>query len=305
MAQNLPLELISQVAECLHSNDYPLSQYTVVCRQWQAAFEPFIYSSLTIYSEDVENMEAYGDAREVHSKLEKVWGTEFYYPPLPDWCLGDNQEIKKPKRALSLSQFTTLISGASSIRQAWIHYLKYRIVVPFLIEDWKAVKGEHYSYKNPVREANDKAFESGIIGLFKVLSSWSKSHHVSLELSLFGCEVYGEPCTQGYSDAGENEWYYTNGRSTAVQPYRACFPLNNASGLSSAPCISQLLFLNESYRNGANRNHRIWAGTIFQIIVCCPTITELELDLNEYTRPDHEGLMLQRRQGNKPCIVFA
>ncbi|KAJ9296100.1 hypothetical protein DTO271G3_5675 [Paecilomyces variotii] len=208
MTRNLPFEVISLIAECLHSDDCPLAQYTVVCRQWQAAFEPFIYSNLTVYSEEVEDSEAHSDVREVHKELGELWGTEFYYPPLPDWYSIASQTMKKKtKKPLSLSRFAHLISGTGTVRRGWVRYVKYQIVVPYLIEDWKTIKVGNYSYENRVRDANDQAFRSGIIGLFEVLSSWSESHRVSLELGLFGRELGKEPCTDGHPDAGDYDWY--------------------------------------------------------------------------------------------------
>ncbi|KAJ9224825.1 hypothetical protein DTO169C6_2745 [Paecilomyces variotii] len=298
MTRNLPFEVISHIAECLHSDDCPLAQYTVVCRQWQAAFESFIYSNLTVYSEEVEDGEAHSDVREVHKELGELWGTEFYYPPLPDWYSSASRTMKKKtKKTLSLSRFAHLISGTGTMRQGWVRYIKYRIVVPYLIEDWKTIKAGNYSYKNSIRDANDEAFKSGIVGLFEVLSSWSGSHRVALELGLFGRELGKEPCTDGHPDAGDYDWDFTNGRTVSVRPYRARFPLNDdASMLPKITCIDSLFFLNWSFRNGVNKNHRIWAGTVFQIVASCPTVTKLELDLNEYVRPDHEGFMMQRRQ---------
>ncbi|KAJ9221894.1 hypothetical protein DTO207G8_1113 [Paecilomyces variotii] len=295
MANNLPFELLSQIAAYLHADDYPLAAYTVVCRHWQTAFESFIYSNLTVYSEAVEDPEAYKDKAEVHSKLREIWNTAtFKYPSKPAWS-RDDQDAKKSRKPLSLSLFITLTSGANAARRAWIRHLKYKVVVPFLIEDWKAIKGQHYNYKNPIREENDKAFQSGVIGLFEILKTWSQTHRLSLELGLFGREVCGEPDTNGQSHAGDYDWDYTNGRTTAVQPYRARF-LDDSLKFPSALCVDRLLFLNGADREGGNRNHRIWASTIFEIVVHCPTLTELDLDLDEYIRPDHEGLIKQRRQ---------
>ncbi|KAJ9299414.1 hypothetical protein DTO271G3_3036 [Paecilomyces variotii] len=278
MANNLPFELLSQIAAYLRADDYPLAAYTVVCRNCEA----------------VEDPKAYEDKIGVHSKLREIWNTAtFKYPSRPAWS-RDHHEREEIQKA-SLSLFTTITSGANAARRAWIQHLKYKVVVPFLIEDWKAIKGQHYNYKNPTREENDKAFQSDVIRLFEILKSWSKNHRLSLELGLFGREVCGEPDTKGQSDAGDYDWDYTNGRTTAVQPYRARFS-DDSLKLPSASCVDRLLFLNGADREGGNRNHRIWASTVFEIVVHCPTLTELELDLEEYIRPDHEGLIKQRRQ---------
>ncbi|KAL1880286.1 hypothetical protein Plec18167_003689 [Paecilomyces lecythidis] len=299
MAPNLPFELLSQIAEYLHLDEFPLSQYTIVCRQWQAAFEPFIYSNLIIWSEEVENMETYMSPQEEYRDLGELWGMRghFRYPPLPDWCNGPDQNMRKPKKALTLSQLTTMVSGSGSVRRNWICYLKYKIVVPYLLEDWETTKRKRYKYVNPIRAANDKAFELAITKLFKVLSNWGDTPHISLELGLFGLELGKEPCTEGHPDAGDYDWDFTNGRTRSVRPYRARF-LNDASVLPNAPCVDQLRFLNVTRRYGGNRNHRVWAGTVFDIAVHCPAMTKLELDLDEYVRPDHGDLLIRRRQAD-------
>ncbi|GFG10343.1 hypothetical protein IFM5058_04880 [Aspergillus udagawae] len=52
MAASLPIELLAEVAGYLKDAGASLVACTAVCRHWQAAFEPFIYSTLNIYSED-------------------------------------------------------------------------------------------------------------------------------------------------------------------------------------------------------------------------------------------------------------
>jgi hypothetical protein len=52
MAGNLPLELLFQIATLLQNDGTSLVPCTSVCRSWQAAFEPFIYYSLAVYSDD-------------------------------------------------------------------------------------------------------------------------------------------------------------------------------------------------------------------------------------------------------------
>ena len=52
MAGNLPPELLFQIATLLQNDGTSLVPCTSVCRSWQAAFEPLIYSSLAVYSDD-------------------------------------------------------------------------------------------------------------------------------------------------------------------------------------------------------------------------------------------------------------
>ncbi|KAL2823473.1 hypothetical protein BDW59DRAFT_148660 [Aspergillus cavernicola] len=41
-----------------------------------------------------------------------------------------------------------------------------------------------YSINNSVQRKNDTMFQSAVISLFKALTSWDKSHHLSLDLIL-------------------------------------------------------------------------------------------------------------------------
>ncbi|KAL4953938.1 hypothetical protein BDW69DRAFT_183992 [Aspergillus filifer] len=50
MISGLPFELLSQIAQYLAAQRLPLGQYELVCRAWQTAFEPFIYRSVTLRS---------------------------------------------------------------------------------------------------------------------------------------------------------------------------------------------------------------------------------------------------------------
>lgn len=294
MAGNLPLELISLIAKQLHHDGYSLAQFTIVCRQWQAAFEPFIYSKLVVYSEEVEDVERREDAAYRYRKLQA--GCEFKYRFFRLLIQAEATRPKKNvKKELSLARFRTITSGAGAIRRSWVHELKYKIVVPYLLEDWRTVKERNYCQKNSMREANDGAFRTGIVSLFESLSSWSQRYRISLQLSLFGRDMAAEPYTR-FSDVGYDHWQSTESKSL-VRPYRASFPDNDASILLNVSCINQVSFHNTLTKDAENWNHRIWAGTVFQIIAHCPTVTCLNLDLNDFVRPEHKEYMVQRRQG--------
>ncbi|KAB8202724.1 hypothetical protein BDV34DRAFT_215247 [Aspergillus parasiticus] len=161
MPATLPLELLFEIASILHLAGDCLVPYTTVCRRWQAAFEPFIYSNLIVYS--------------------------------------DNAYKEEDQKGISLAHFQKATTGSGSFRRAWIKRLQYDILVPFELLDWTTHKKEGYSVDNPVREANDQAFQTAITGLFKTLSSWNQSHRLSLELGLLGCQIGEEPEPEPYT----------------------------------------------------------------------------------------------------------
>ncbi|QRD84920.1 hypothetical protein F9C07_2259939, partial [Aspergillus flavus] len=170
MPATLPLELIFEIAGILHQAGDCLVSYTTVCRRWQAAFEPFIYSNLIVYSDDA---------------------------------------YKGDQKGISLAHFQKATTGSGLFRRAWIKRLQYDVLVPFELLDWTTHKKEGYSVDNPVREANDQAFQTAITALFETLSSWNQSHRLSLELGLLGRQMgeEPEPHTWGYEDAGEYRLY--------------------------------------------------------------------------------------------------
>jgi hypothetical protein len=143
MASSLPLELVFRIAAYVHHAGNSLAPYTTVCCQWQAAFELLIYPRLVVYSQD-----------------------------------------DHPGRGISLSQFQTLTSGAGARRRAWVRHLVYRIIVPYDLPDYttRKKKGCQYNLENPVREANDRAFQNTFVGLLNTLSAWHESYRVSVQL---------------------------------------------------------------------------------------------------------------------------
>ncbi|CAI7586627.1 unnamed protein product [Penicillium viridicatum] len=90
---------------------------------------------------------------------------------------------------------------------------------------------------------------------------------------------------------------YTGMRNIPIPPYRARF-VNNMPELYlvHVPCIDALTVTNRSHDK--NQLHQIWTGAIQTIIEHCPTLTELELDLNEWVRPDY----LQYIQGRRASL---
>jgi hypothetical protein len=266
MTITLPPELLFQIATFLQNDGTSLVPCTSVCRSWQAAFEPFIYSSLAVYSDD-----EYKDEGQ---------------------C------------GISLANFRKLTSG--SIRQSWIRKLDYSILVPYEILDWSTCKGwdnpEAYSIKNPIRRANDLAFQTAIVSLFQELHSWDQISRLSLNLAIRGRrqDSAPEPYTRPSEIAGEYRWDYKDGRTESVPPYRARF-LNDTSDLAFVPCVEKLFFRN---CDPLDDHHQIWTSAVQTIIQRCTTIVELELDLAEWVRPDFLEYIQARREGELyPFIV--
>jgi hypothetical protein len=135
MAASLPRELLDEIAGHLKNAGASLVACTAVCRRWQAAFEPLIYCDLHVYSEDRISKEG-----------------------LPG--------------GISLQRFHALTSGPGIARRGCIRQLLYHIVVPFDLPDWTMRKRQGYSSDNAIRQANDTAFQSAIIDLFKTLEEW-------------------------------------------------------------------------------------------------------------------------------------
>ncbi|QRD84921.1 hypothetical protein F9C07_2166166 [Aspergillus flavus] len=270
MAVNLPLGLLSEIARILHHDSVCLIPYTTVCRQWQTAFEPIIYSDLIVYSDETHK--------------------------------DDGQE------GISLAHLQKLTTGAGAMRRAYIRTLRYDILVPFELLDWITCKREpieQYSMANSVREANDWAFQTAIIDIFRKLSLWEQNHRLSLDLGLRGRRVgekpTPEPNTSYSSIAGDYRHDFTTGRTDAVPPYRARLHNNDASVLAYASCVGKLSFTNKRVAYNAlgecrHRYHQIWAGTVAQIFQHCPAVTELYLNLDEWVRPDHLDYIQARRE---------
>ncbi|KAL3484303.1 hypothetical protein BJX62DRAFT_248531 [Aspergillus germanicus] len=285
MAANLPRELLFLIAEHTRQNSSSLLPYALVCRDWQSVFESFIFSKVTVYSGNSDGIEA------------------------------------REQKGFSLEDFHRATSGENSRRRPWIREVQYDIIVPYELLDWSnTTRDESYTVDNPVRKANDEAFQAAMTGIFTtVLSSWDETHRLSLQIGLLGCKqgFELEPNTCRYDDAGDYRFDFTDGQTEAVPPYRA--RLCNPDALSFVPCIDRLTFANWRRRVGRpllwyveqeddmydyyierdprprNRWHQIWAGTVFQIAERCPTLTELHPNLDEYVRPDYLEYIQERR----------
>lgn len=153
MAPHLPQEILYLIADHLKEEGDSLVSCTRVCRQWQAGFEPLIYSEL------IHVFSAEGVSKEDHEK------------------------------GMSLSHFQKVTSGDGLARRPLIRRLCYHIVVPIDLQDWQTRKYKGYTLENSVRRDNDIAFQSAMSDLFTTLTDWDPSLRLSIELELLGREV--------------------------------------------------------------------------------------------------------------------
>ncbi|GFG13806.1 hypothetical protein IFM5058_06632 [Aspergillus udagawae] len=162
-------------------------------------------------------------------------------------------------RSLCLNQFREFTSGPRTARRAWVRQLRYYIVLPFELPDWTTHQEEGYTTNNPVRQANDTAFQSAVINLFNTLETWDKIHRLPVVLVLRGRELGEEP----YTTESEEVISHRDGLTRSVPVYRARFNSN---------------------------------GAMMQIVRHCPELTELYMDLDRWVTPGHLEYMKLRRQ---------
>ncbi|KAL2829509.1 hypothetical protein BDW59DRAFT_170522 [Aspergillus cavernicola] len=87
MTPVLPPELLAEIAGYLQDAGTSLVPCTTVCRQWQAAFEPFIYSTLNVSSTSLEHFRAITSKS---GQTRQAWIIQLIYHivvpvDLPDW----------------------------------------------------------------------------------------------------------------------------------------------------------------------------------------------------------------------------
>ncbi|KAJ6101037.1 hypothetical protein N7499_000667, partial [Penicillium canescens] len=219
---------------------------------------------------------------------------------------SDDEHKQEGQRGISLANLQKITSGDRAVRQTWIRNLEYHILTPYELLDWttrKESNAEAYCIDNPIRKANDIAFQAAMVNLFQELHSWNQSFRVKLDLGVRGRrgDPAPEPHTEDWDGAGEYLWDYKDGRRFSTPPYRARF-LSDMPDLASVPCVEKLSFINENWPGGTH--HQIWTGAIQIIIQRCPTIYELALNLDEWVRPDHLEYIQARRTG-KIYLFFA
>ncbi|KAL2813345.1 hypothetical protein BDW59DRAFT_154852, partial [Aspergillus cavernicola] len=259
MAKTLPPEILFHIADYLNSPDcvVALPKYALVCRQWQAVFEPLIYKTLCVHS----------------------------------------SSFRTGKGTISLSHFESLVSGSQHriARRGMIQDIKYTVIVPYDLPDYKSsIIRDHpggYTRDNPIRHANDEAFHDGVVDLFNILTSWKERHCLGISPRILGREQQYEPGTEFCPSAREYA-EIPRGNKWVVRPYRARFP-EDKSNLPDVSCIHQLIF--EDYGNEDETSH-IWPGTALSIARSCPMLHEFYWHTFDFIRPDHLDYMQERRQ---------
>ncbi|KAL4791440.1 hypothetical protein BDV19DRAFT_393052 [Aspergillus venezuelensis] len=58
MLNQLPLELLTQIARQLDAEYLPVRQYALVCRAWQIAFEGFVYNSVMMHNDKISEFDS-------------------------------------------------------------------------------------------------------------------------------------------------------------------------------------------------------------------------------------------------------
>lgn len=245
MMPRLPPELLTHIALYPEADISTFIVCARVCRQWQSVFENLIYRNMKVESDD----------------------------------------LKLRRGVISLLQFRNLVSGHNEYRRSFIQRLEYTVIIPHKLLDYRAVKLEGYHDQNPVREANDRAFWTGLKSLFEFLRTWDKSPKFTLALAVQGRDEGLEPDTEIREDA--YAWQVELDGDQVVGQYRARFP--DASMLPLVTCFDGLSF---EWTHGL-----IWAGTAMQIAESCLTLQQLHLDMRDLSRPDHLWYMRDRRQG--------
>ncbi|KAL3469706.1 hypothetical protein BJX99DRAFT_267950 [Aspergillus californicus] len=256
MASTLPTELLICISDILRRENVSFIPCIPVNRHWRAALEPLLYPILTVYSS-----EEYKD---------------------------EGQE------GIPLAHFKSLTSGPNTHRRSWIREIRYEILVPFELGDWETETDDSVKYiiNNPIRRLNDEAFQDAVVELFRELSDWDSAHRISLRL-----ELRSQRPDENDEAPERDTWYSSYAHKEypeeetyrAIEPYRARFLVEDGASspsLESGPCIQELAFKNVFDRDKRDHLHQIWAGCALDIARYCPTLEELDLDLDEWVRPD-------------------
>ncbi|THV89589.1 hypothetical protein D6D27_06373 [Aureobasidium pullulans] len=162
MITYLPQEILALVVEHVYAlsekeSQVKLTDYTLVNKYWQAAFERQIWSSVTLLST---------------SGIEVVTSRS-------------GKQYKK--RGLHFADLEKLTSGPESwqlARRDLLRDICYRVAVPRFLDDGDGDEDEEADINDDVfRRENDLAFTKGMSQLFNHLSTWTKQKR-TLSLSI-------------------------------------------------------------------------------------------------------------------------
>ncbi|KAL3447757.1 hypothetical protein BJX65DRAFT_276644 [Aspergillus insuetus] len=267
MSGTLPFELVAQIAYYRrHDLQNFLTQYALVCRQWQAAFEPHIYDRICVHSED----------------------------------------FKTGKGNISLAHYRAITSNSehACARLRMLKGIRYRVILPFDIPDYQAVitrtPEPTYTPDNATRRANNAAFQAAILEFFNFLTTIPAETRVTLKIETLGREVGHEPGTEvsldswGRPDEARGHW--------VVRPYRAEIADQNCA-LPRVLCVDQIVADGAWYAFGKGPGHepyhdtkRIRLETACYIAKACPTLSNFRWEVDDVALPEHLNYALERRK---------
>lgn len=305
----IPPEILSIIAKKVVARDdkeEKLGPYALVCKAWQAAFEPHLYEYL-----------------EVQSPSETTTislGTEGKYGVFN-------------KRGITLERLAVATEGLhkwSHARRAAIRKILYKVAIPHYLDGDKDLdeddfsRDEHFpvderfiadrsdnesfSYENFYRRQNDEAFTNGMHSLFELLSTWTDQKcPLVLKIVLDAENVYSpdqhvEPRTIG-----------SDGLGKLIATYGADFSAGHF--LPTVHCVSSLDFpeswspvpINyiefpympdpEPSTRALAQQNRISPAAVFTIASACrgDALETIKVDSIPFT-PEHERELDQRRR---------
>ncbi|KAL2784134.1 hypothetical protein BJX66DRAFT_317214 [Aspergillus keveii] len=263
----LPFELVAQIADYRRLDlQNVITQYALVCRQWQAAFEPHIYDRISVHSED----------------------------------------FKTGKGNISLAHYRAITSNSDHARARlrMLKNMRYRVVLPFDLPDYQALitrtPEPTYTPDNAIRRASNAAFQAAIVELFTFLTTIPADTRVTLKIETLGREIGHEPDTEvsldawGGPDEVRGHW--------VVRPYRAEFADKNYP-LPRVLCVDQIVADGSWYTfekdPGYAPHHdtkRLRLEAACYIAKACPTLSNFRWEVDDVALPEHLDYALERRK---------
>ncbi|KAL5342226.1 hypothetical protein BJX70DRAFT_395194 [Aspergillus crustosus] len=141
-----------------------------------------------------------------------------------------------------LTQCVLITTGLGVTRRPGIRHPKSKAVVPHFLLDYTTIRDGGFTLDSPIRQANNAAFQTGMMRLFTVLSSWSSNVNIALEIHNHGDELCEEePDTIEVGDAREFDFETQNG-DRVIPPYRATDHDDSTIDLPKTACIKRLSF---------------------------------------------------------------
>lgn len=232
----IPPEILSIVAEKVvarKGEEEKLGPYALVCKAWQAAFEPHIYEYLEVGSPSETTTVSLG--------------------PEGKYGIFD-------KRGITLESLAAATSGPhewSHARRAAIRRILYKVAVPHYLDGDKDLdedgsprnpnfpvderftaylaNAQPFSYDNVYRRQNDEAFTNGMQSLFELFSTWTDQKYPSdLSIVLEAENVYSPDQNVEPGIVG------SDGLGKLIAEYGADFSAGHS--LPTVECVSSLDF---------------------------------------------------------------